>query len=208
MNELEILQPEESLESGESTERTEEQVLQDAAHEPGARVEETGTFEQAEAVESALGDAMGTAEQVGVSPIPVPMPKPAEGDLPTPCPDPKDLPQGSGAVEVAYSPNPGGAGDDSGWLGTGDDEGPPDVQMAESLGEPGPAGVVEIPEGIEFKPAGEDDGTVSRDDHPMVEDPELSETPKEKDGGEKYSISDEGDKPEPLPLEPPDPDPA
>jgi len=231
MNELEIIQPEENLESGEAVENAEGQAMQDTTHEPGARIEQTQDFAQAEAVESALGDAMNTAEQAGVTPVPIPIPKPAGGDAPagelsTPCPDPEDLPEGSGTVEIKYSPNPGGAGDDSGWLGTGDDDGLPDMQITEDLGEPAPAGVVEIPEGSEFKPAGEDDGTVDRDDHPVVKDPELSAAPgtpggdeyyidatgvirsedEEDDGGEKHGISDEPA--EPLPLEPPDPDPA
>ncbi len=58
MNELEVNQPEESLESTESTERVEDQALDDATHEPGARVEESQSIEQAETVEDTLVTAM------------------------------------------------------------------------------------------------------------------------------------------------------
>ncbi len=317
MDELEITQPEENTESaevGETTERTEEQTLQDATHEPGARVEETQDFALAESVEEALREAMDPAEEVaGVSPVP--LPKPAgevEDDLPAPSTDPKDLPQGSGTLEPdesypeepqeaigtpevwddmveegsgTYGANPGVPEGDSGWLGTGDDDNvlaeptpvdvievpdgveikpvgeddgtvgrddhpvnedlddleyepgpvqqPPDWDHGPpgptaELKESGPAGVAEVPQNVEFKPAGEDDGTVDRDDHPIEKDPDLSPAPGEPkedeyyvdargvirsegegaEDGDKHSISDKDDDPEPLPLEPPDPDPA
>ncbi len=63
MNELEVTQPEENLESAETTERAEGQALQDATNEPGARIEETQTFEQSEAVEEALKESMETAQR-------------------------------------------------------------------------------------------------------------------------------------------------
>ena len=84
---------------------------------------------------------------------------------------------------------------EGGWLGTGDDEGPPDVQMTEPLRESGPAEETEIPDGIEFKLASEDDGTVDRDDHPMVEDPELTEA----------TGKDDDDKDEATPINLPGP---
>ena len=58
MNELEGTQPEENLESTESKERVEDQALDDATHEPGARVEESQSIEQAESVEDTLVTAM------------------------------------------------------------------------------------------------------------------------------------------------------
>ena len=67
MDELEITQPEENLESTEGTERVEQQALEDATHEPGARVEQTGDYEQAEAVENALTEAVETTEQPGAT---------------------------------------------------------------------------------------------------------------------------------------------
>lgn len=84
MNELETIQPQENVESTETTEAVEQQTLQEAAVEPGTRVEETQTFEQAEAVEGALVEA--------VEP-------PGQPEAPPPCPDePKDLPPGSGVL--------------------------------------------------------------------------------------------------------------
>ncbi len=83
MNELEITQPEENLESTEaveSAEAAEEQALQDATHEPGARIEETQTFEQAEAVETALVEAVENADMDAVGELPVPLPQPAMED--------------------------------------------------------------------------------------------------------------------------------
>ncbi len=62
MSEMEILQPEENLENVESIDRTEEQALQETAHEPGSRVEQTQDFEQAEAVEGVLTAAMADGE--------------------------------------------------------------------------------------------------------------------------------------------------
>jgi len=63
MQNPENIQPEERLEGAESTERIEEQAMQDAAHEPGARIEETQDFEQAEAIENELKEAMETGGQ-------------------------------------------------------------------------------------------------------------------------------------------------
>ncbi len=62
MDELEITQPEENIESMESPERAEEQGLEDATHEPGSRIEETQTFERAEAVEETLIEVMDGAK--------------------------------------------------------------------------------------------------------------------------------------------------
>jgi hypothetical protein len=103
MQELEVIQPEESQEGGEvreeveATEAAEEQALEDAAVEPGARVEETQDFEQAEALEGALTEAMSSTEEIEATPItlledppdaidevdndPVPLPGPNEGEV-------------------------------------------------------------------------------------------------------------------------------
>ena len=159
MDELEITQPEEQVEGAESTERVEEQALQEAAAEPGARVEETQTFEQAEAVEAALTEAVDTAEQVEVTPVPIPTPEPAEDDDDMQLisgPDRKDLPDGTGILEEPHET----------------------VEMADKPEDRGIADVAEVPEGIEFELAGDADeaGTVDRDDHPMADPSELSET--------------------------------
>ena len=121
------------------------------------------------------------------------------GELPLPSSDPKDLPEGSGTIDEGYdggsktySPNPG-VPDEGGWLGTGDDAGPV-VEFEGDLGKPGIPGTVEVPEGLEFKLAGED-GTIDRDDHPMVEDPDLSEA----------SGKDDDDKDEATPINLPGP---
>ena len=143
MDELEITQPEENLEAAESTERAEDQALEDATHEPGAHVEDTQIIEQAEAVEEALTEAMEAEEEI----------PPAESG-----PDRKDLPDGSGILE-----EPGET-----------------VEMAEKPGEPGPANIAEVPEGIEFELASED-GTVDRNDDGLIKDPDLSETSGDKD---------------------------
>ena len=63
MNELETTQTQENVESTETAERVEEQAVEEAAVEPGARIEETQTFEQAEAVEGALVEAVDAAEE-------------------------------------------------------------------------------------------------------------------------------------------------
>ena len=149
MTELEITQPEENLESSETTERVEEQALQDATHDPGAHVEETQVIEQAEAVEGELTEAINTAEQPAEDEI-----HPAESD-----PDPNDLPPGSGILEEPHET----------------------VGMVEDMPTPGLAGEAEVPEGIEFEPAGED-GSVDRDEPGMVDGTELSETPKDEAG--------------------------
>ena len=77
MDELEITQPEENIESTETPERVEEQQLEVATQEPGARIEETQTFEQAEVVEDTLVRAMETAEQKEGAPVPIPTSEPA-----------------------------------------------------------------------------------------------------------------------------------
>jgi len=149
MTELEITQPEETPESadtaeaieitetGEVQDAAEEQALQDAASDPGARVEETQTFEQAEAVESALSEAVETAEQTSGTPVPIPTPETGEEDVPESGPDPQDLPPGSGILEEPHQT----------------------VEMAEKLEDRGIVEQAEIPEGIEFELAdGDDDG--------------------------------------------------
>lgn len=149
MTELEITQPEETPESadaaevvettetGEVQDAAEEQALQDAASDPGGRVEETQTFEQAEAVESALSEAVETAEQTSDTPVPIPTPETGEEDVPESGPDPQDLPPGSGILEEPHQT----------------------VEMAEKLEERGIVEQAEIPEGIEFELAdGDDDG--------------------------------------------------
>ena len=77
MDELEITQPEENQEGSEaveSIESAEEQALSDATHEPGAVIEQTQTFEQAEAIESALTEAVDNIEPTYGGPGPPPPP--------------------------------------------------------------------------------------------------------------------------------------
>jgi len=56
MSERDMMQSSEESESGfEKAEDTKEtRSLEDATHEPGSRVEQTGSFEQAEAIESTV----------------------------------------------------------------------------------------------------------------------------------------------------------
>ena len=179
-----------AAEAVENEERVEERTLEEATHEPGVRVEEAQGFEQAEAVESELKNAVESA--------------PVE-DLPVPSTDPKDLPQGSGTLEIdesypdepqeatgtpevwddraeesgaTYGAKPGVPEGDSGWLGTGGDD--------PVLAEPTPKDVIEVPDGVDIKPGSEDDGTVGRDDHPIEEEPELSTSPGETEEREYY----------------------
>jgi len=72
MNGQEGIQPEENLESTESTERVKEQALQEVTHEPEARVEQTQEYTEAEAVEGALTKAVQSVEEVSATPITLP----------------------------------------------------------------------------------------------------------------------------------------
>jgi hypothetical protein len=77
MSDQEFSSPESNLENVESTERVEDQALQDATHEPGTRIEETQNYEQAEAVERELDTAMNNASAESVGSLPIPLPEPA-----------------------------------------------------------------------------------------------------------------------------------
>jgi hypothetical protein len=128
------VQPEQELEGREATESAEKQDLQEATHEPGARIEQTQAYDQAEAIEGELTQAVERGEQVEVSPLPVPNLEPAlspddvkqdaaltpddvklerKADLeqkPSPSPDPlaelaKDHPGTGGNVEEPVDPN-------------------------------------------------------------------------------------------------------
>jgi hypothetical protein len=97
--------PEKELEPGESR-SPEQQALNDATHDPGPYVEQTGDYRQAEAIQnsliSILDNASKSAGEVGV--IPIPLPSPAEqglgegksparenlGATPQPIPQPAD----------------------------------------------------------------------------------------------------------------------
>jgi len=282
MTDLEITQPEETPESVDAVDETvevqdaadadqavEAQALDDATSDPGAVVEETQTFEQAEAVESALGDAVEAAEQTEGTPVPIPTPEPGEEDgddmqlISGPSRD--DLPDGTGILEEPHEtvaiaeelgePGPtsvaevpegmefqlAGEGDDDGKDevtpinlpgpvaeeddddmqlisgpsrddlpdGTGILEEPHEtVAIAEELGEPGPASVAEVPEGMEFQLAG--DGTVDRDDPGTADPSGLSETSGEGDGdGSKDAtpINLPGPVPAQVAIDPDDPPP-
>ena len=156
-----------AAEAVETEEKVEERTLEDATHEPGARVEESQGFEQAEAVESELKEAVESTPDESSPDVP----QEAAG---TPEVWDDRAEQGGGT----YSAKPGVPEGDSGWLGTGGDD--------PVLAEPTPADVVEVPDGIEIKPASEDDGTVGWDDHPVEEEPALSTTPGESKEDEYY----------------------
>ncbi len=135
--ELEVIQLEESQEGGDAAEAiestdtgevVEEQALDDATHEPGARVEEEQSFEQAETVEAELSDAMASVEQVEV-------PAPEEDSPPESDTDPGDLPEGSAVLVVPHETD----------------------EMVDPPEKPGPADVAEVPEGIEFQVAEKED---------------------------------------------------
>jgi len=172
MDELENTQSEaapeapETPEAVESTEGAEERTLEEAAHEPGARVEETQDYEQAEAVESVLTEAVEPSDESS----------PEEPQEAVGTPEVWDDRAEEGGA--TFGANPGVPEGDSGWLGTSDDD--------RILAEPTPADVVEVPESVQVKSAVESDGTVDRDDHPVEEEPELSTSPGEPEEGEYY----------------------
>jgi hypothetical protein len=177
MDELENAQPEEisevveTEEAVEAPERAEEQAVEDATHEPGARVEETQNFEQAEAVEEALVEAIEVAAVQETQPSEAEDIPPAESDT-----DPSDLPQGSGVLEEPHE----------------------SAAMADRPEAPGPASEAEIPEDIEIKPAAED-GTVDRDDPGRVDSADLRET--SDDEGEDQDKATPINLPGPVPSE-------
>ncbi|MBL7162400.1 MAG: hypothetical protein ISS57_07320 [Anaerolineales bacterium] len=132
MNELEVLQPEENLEggdTGEVVESAEEETLQDATLDPGTRIEETQDYAQSEAVEDALTEAMdNTVQRQDDSTLPAaelsPAPETPGGDeyidetgillaeddgeerggvLPVPIPEPTDI---EGGEELGTLPIP------------------------------------------------------------------------------------------------------
>ncbi len=174
MNELENLQPEESLESVEPTERLEEQTLDDAAHEPGSRVEETVTYEQSEAIEETLVEVIdttqlelaaedGTVDRDDDGLIKDPDLSEASGDdddkdeatpinLPGPVAEDDDV-----DMQLISGPSRDDLPDGTGIL----EEPHKTVEMAEKLEERGIADRAEIPDGIEFELAqgdSDDDG--------------------------------------------------
>ncbi|MBC8333079.1 MAG: hypothetical protein H8E28_13950, partial [Anaerolineae bacterium] len=89
MNELETTQAQENVESTEVVESVEQQAVEEAAVEPGARIEETQTFEQAEAVEGALVEAVDAAEE-------------GEDMQLISGPKREDLPDGTGVLEEPH----------------------------------------------------------------------------------------------------------
>jgi hypothetical protein len=99
-------------------------------------------------------------------------------------PNRDDLPPGSGILEEPHET----------------------VEMEGEISDPGPADVAEVPEGMEFQLAG-DDGTIDRDDHPMIEDPDLSPASDDPPDGEGFYIDETGtilygeEDPESQPLE-------
>ncbi len=143
MDELEIIHPEEyqdAAETGEVNDGAEEQILQETTHEPGAHIEQTQDFEQAEVVESALGEAMNRTGQEGVQIRPVGEDDGTVGRDDHPVMEDRD--------DLEYEPGP--VQQPADW-----DHGPPGPSV--ELEKPGPAGAAEVPQGLEFKPAGEDD---------------------------------------------------
>ena len=161
-----------AAEAVEAEEKSEERTLEESTHEPGARVEESQDFEQAEAVESAFTEAIESA--------------PDESSLEEPqeaAGTPEEWDDVAEDGERTYGAKPGVPEGDSGWLGTGSD----DPILAEAT----PKDVVEVPDGVEIKPAGEDDGTVGRGDHPIEDDPELGSSSGESED-ENYYVDARG----------------
>jgi len=131
MNE-DIFSNEDQLESGESRD-AEKQELEDATNEPRARVEQSGDYQQAEAIQDAL-----TQLTDGVEPADVPVqpvnPLGEEEDLPLPCP-PGDLPEGSGKLAEEgkyYAPNPGKAEGDNSYIPEDGDPGEQQIKPLEN----------------------------------------------------------------------------
>jgi len=103
-------QPEEIRETGEATENTEQQSLEDATLEPQALVEQSGDFRQAEDVQQAFTSTMenagvlavpelqmldGIFKQVGEEATPIPLAGEGTGATPFPMPEQR-LPGGEG----------------------------------------------------------------------------------------------------------------
>lgn len=173
MEELEITQPEESVESTESTERTEGQKLVESTHEPGARVEQTQEYEEAEAVESALTVAIDAVEEAEVE---------LAGEERTI--DRTDQPAKKDPSEAEYET--GLVKQPPDW-----DHGPPEDKLKET--EAGRvADTLEVPEDVEIKPTDED-GTVDRDEYETIEGAELREASGDKD-------DDDGEEATPINL--------
>lgn len=112
-----IFSNEEQIESGESR-NLEKQELDDATFEPRAHVEQSGDFQQAEAIQDAISNLADGTEMANVPVEPL-NPVGDVENLPLPCCPPGDLPEGSGKLDEGgntYAPNPGIPKDGSGWL--------------------------------------------------------------------------------------------
>ena len=180
----ENVQPqEEQVESGEqveSTERAEAQAVEDATHEPEARVEQTQDYEQAEAVEGAVTEAMDNAEQAEAQPEPEPaeggeerteetvqQEQPAKAEAEE-SPEARTESSEGDEEEPPAECDPGDLPDGSGRL----DQSEQEVVEVE-VQEPAPGDTPEVADEVEIEVAGED-GTVDRDEPAMVDGSELS----------------------------------
>jgi len=78
MDAMEI-QPQDALRAGDTSESTETRALDDATFEPGAHLEQTGDFRQAEAIQTNLETVMASITTETVGDLPIPLPHPEQG---------------------------------------------------------------------------------------------------------------------------------
>ncbi len=190
-DQMENVQPqEEQVEGGEqveSSERAEEQAVEDATHEPGARVEQTQDYEQAEAVESAVTEAMDNTEQAEPEPV-----EKDEGETGEPAQEERPA-----KTEAESAPEPR-------------TESQEEVIAAE-VEEPAPGDASEmVADEVEVSVAGEE-GTVDRDESAMVDGSELSPASSEGVGDHSGEEATPINVPGPVANEPepwPDPEPV
>jgi hypothetical protein len=194
-DQMENVQPqEEQVEGGEqveSSERAEEQAVEDATHEPGARVEQTQDYEQAEAVESAVTEVMDNAEQAEAKPEPEPVER---GEEQTGKPAQEDEPAKTEAESAPEART----------------ESQEEVIAAE-VEEPAPGDAAEVAaDEVEASATGEE-GTVDREEPGMVDGSELSPASSEGEDDQSGEEATPINVPGPVANEPepwPDPEPV
>ncbi len=200
---------EDQLESGEAR-NTENKELDDATSEPRAHVEQSGDYQQAEAIQDTL-----THLTDGIEPADVPLqpvkPLGDAKDLPLPCP-PGDLPDGSAKLgDNTYSPNPGIPKDGGGWLPETNEN--MQLQNAREVSNPATSNETIDPSQLEYEPGpvqqppdwdhGPPKDKVNLEDENTV----LGRQPKVREdlGDLKPAGSDDDDKEEATPINLPGP---